>query len=161
MNNEFNFQDFFSPSGAEVNIIPVMTGDPVPQVEEKDLPEEIPILALRNAVIFPGTIFPITIGREKSIRLVDDAQKKNAFIAAIPQAVISVEDPANLQDFNEYGTVCKVMKTFEMPDGTISALLQGYRRVHLDALVETEPYHWDTSPTLRTRRRTCPIQRSR
>ncbi len=142
MNNEFNFQDFFSPSGAEVNIIPVMTGDPVPQVEEKDLPEEIPILALRNAVIFPGTIFPITIGREKSIRLVDDAQKKNAFIAAIPQAVISVEDPANLQDFNEYGTVCKVMKTFEMPDGTISALLQGYRRVHLDALVETEPYHW-------------------
>ena len=142
MNNDFNFQDLFSPSGAEVNIIPVMTGESPLQVDEKDLPDEIPILALRNAVIFPGTIFPITIGREKSIRLVDEAQKNNWFIAAIPQAVISVEDPSTLQDFNEYGTVCKVMKTFEMPDGTISALLQAYRRVHLDALVETEPFHW-------------------
>ena len=142
MNNDFNFQDLFSPAGAEVNIIPVMTGDAPLQVDEKDLPEEIPILALRNAVIFPGTIFPITIGREKSIRLVDEAQKNNWFIAAIPQAVISVEDPSTLQDFNEYGTVCKVMKTFEMPDGTISALLQAYRRVHLDELVETEPFHW-------------------
>ncbi len=155
MNNGFNKFEEFSAPGAEVNIIPVVTGDNHLQVDDKDLPQEIPILALRNAVIFPGTIFPITIGREKSIRLVDDAQKTNNFIAAIPQAVISVEDPTTIQDFNEYGTVCKVMKTFEMPDGTISALLQAFKRLHLDALVETEPYHWgkvtylgDTEPDM-------------
>ena len=142
MNNEFNIQDFLPAQGAEVNIIPVMTGESTLQVDEKDLPAEIPILALRNAVIFPGTIFPITIGREKSIKLIEEVQKHNSFLAAIPQAVISVEDPSTIQDFNEYGTVCKVMKTFEMPDGTISALLQAFKRVHLDALLETEPYHW-------------------
>ena len=65
---------FLPPQGAEVNIIPVMQGEGLPKVDEKDLPDNLPILALRNAVLFPGSIYPITIGREKSIRLISDAE---------------------------------------------------------------------------------------
>jgi len=140
MNKFDNIGDIFSPSGAEVSIIPVMTGEGPLRINEDELPGLIPVLALRNAVLFPGTVFPITIGREKSIKLIEDAVKDNAFIAAIPQSDISVEDPVEA-DFTKYGTVCKVIKTFEMPDDTVSALLQSFKRVRLDSIVETEPYH--------------------
>ena len=63
------FQDFVAPQGAEVSIIPVMQGDGMIQIDQDQLPDSLPILALRNAVLFPGTVYPITIGREKSIRL--------------------------------------------------------------------------------------------
>ena len=64
------------PGGAEVSIIPVMQGDALMKLNESELPDSLPILALRNAVLFPGSVFPITIGREKSIRLIEDAEKK-------------------------------------------------------------------------------------
>ena len=65
--------DIFSPAGAEVSVIPVMQGEGMMKIEEALLPDSLPILALRNAVLFPGTVYPITIGREKSIRLIEDA----------------------------------------------------------------------------------------
>ena len=76
--------DLLSAAGAEVSVIPVMQGDGMPKVELSQLPDSLPRLALRNAVLFPGTVFPITIGREKSIRLIEDAERNNMFIGAVP-----------------------------------------------------------------------------
>ena len=127
------------PEGAEVNIIPVMQGMDMLKVEPADLPEVLPVLALRNAVIFPGMVFPVTIGREKSIRLIRDAERLDSFIGAVPQKDLSVEDPVR-SDLFEYGTVCKIMKVLEMPDGTVTAILQGAVRLRLGELISTEPY---------------------
>jgi len=134
-----DFNEIFAQPGAEVSIIPVMQGEGLPKVDISELPDSLPILALRNAVLFPGSIYPITIGREKSMRLIEDAEKHSLFLGAVPQNDLSVEDP-KIGDLYTHGTVARVMKTLEMPDGTITAILQGIRRFQLDAIVEYEPY---------------------
>ena len=128
-----------APSGAEVSIIPVVQGEMMMKIDEAQLPDALPLLALRNAVLFPGTVYPITIGREKSIRLIEDAENNNGFIGAVPQNDLSVEDPRE-EDLYRYGTVAKIVKTLEMPDGTITAILQGFRRFEIDSVFEYEPY---------------------
>ena len=133
------FNDMMAPSGAEVSIIPVMQGDSMVQVDPAQLPDSLPVLALRNAVLFPGTVYPITIGREKSIRLIEDAERSNSFIGAVPQNDLSVEDP-HKDDLYNYGTVAKIVKTLEMPDGTITAILQGFKRFELEEVFEYNPY---------------------
>lgn len=134
-----NFNEMFSSAGAEVSIIPVLQGDAMMKVEDDQLPDSLPILALRNAVLFPGSVFPITIGRDKSIRLIEDAEKNNSFIGAVPQNDLSVEDPGR-EDLFDYGTVAKVIKTLEMPDGSLTAILQGFRRFELHEVMNYEPY---------------------
>ena len=138
MNTDKN-DDLLFPAGAEVSIIPVMQGEEQLQVNPGDLPDSLPVLALRNAVLFPGMVFPVTIGREKSIRLIKDAEKKDTFIGAVPQKDVSVEDPGE-KDLNEYGTVSKVMKILEMPDGTITAILQGAKRLRIKKILSSDPY---------------------
>ena len=134
------FNDIMSAhGGAEVSVIPVVQAEGMPKVDLEQLPDMIPILALRNAVLFPGTVYPITIGREKSISLIEDAEKGNLFIGAVPQNDLSVEDPGR-EDLYQYGTVAKIIKTLEMPDGTITAILQGYSRMEVLDIVEYEPY---------------------
>ena len=133
------FNDIMSAPGAEVSIIPVVQGEGVSKIDHAQLPDSLPILALRNAVLFPGAVFPITIGREKSIRLIEDAENNNTFIGAVPQNDLSVEDPRK-DDLFGYGTVAKIVKTLEMPDGTITAILQGYSRFEITDIVEYEPY---------------------
>ncbi len=131
--------DIFSAASAEVSIIPVMQGEASMKIDEKQLPDSLPILALRNAVLFPGTVYPITIGREKSIRLIEDAEANNTFIGAVPQNDLAVEDPRE-QDLYKYGTVAKIVKTLEMPDGTITAILQGFMRFEVEQVFEYNPY---------------------
>ncbi|MBR1926914.1 MAG: endopeptidase La [Bacteroidales bacterium] len=131
--------DMMIPSGAEVNIIPVMQGEEQIKVNESDLPGSLPILALRNAVLFPGMVYPVTIGRDKSIALVKDAERGSSFIGAIPQNDISVEDPRD-KDLFEYGTAAKVMKILEMPDGTVTAILHGIKRIRKGQVLSYEPY---------------------
>ena len=140
MNRNDNNNEFFTPGGAEVSIIPVMSGEQPLRFDISEIPGDLPVLALRNAVLFPGTIFPITIGREKSLQLIEDAQKENSFIAAIPQLDVTVEDPVQREELAAFGTVAKIMKTFDMPDGTVSAVLQGIARVRLEELTAIEPY---------------------
>ena len=112
------------PSSVEVNIMPVVGEAASMKVDTAELPPVIPILALRNAVVFPGTVFPVTVGREKSVKLVQDVEAGNGWLAAIPQVDVSVEDPQEV-DLFRFGTVCKLIKTLEMPDGTVTAILQG------------------------------------
>ena len=131
--------EMFSQEGAEVSIIPVMTGEVPVKVDETSLPDTLPLLTLRNAVIFPGAIFPVTIGREKSMKLIQDAHKHNSYIGTVPQNDVSVEDP-KLEDLFPFGTVARIIKTFEMPDGTISAVLQGLKRFEIENIVYEEPY---------------------
>ena len=133
------FGNIMAPSGAEVSIIPVMQGDGMIHIDQDQLPDSLPILALRNAVLFPGTVYPITIGREKSIRLIEDAERSNTFIGAVPQNDLSVEDPRKA-DLYAYGTVAKIVKTLEMPDGTITAILQGFKRFEVEEVFEYNPY---------------------
>ena len=133
------FNEMMAPSGAEVSIIPVVQGEGVMKIDEAQLPDSLPILALRNAVLFPGTVYPITIGREKSIRLIEDAERSNTFIGAVPQNDFSVEDPRK-EDLYPYGTVAKIIKTLEMPDGTITAILQGFKRFEIEEIFDYEPY---------------------
>jgi len=134
-----DYRDIMAPMGAEVSIIPVLPGTEGMKFDEAALPSSLPILALRNAVLFPSTIFPIVIGREKSIKLIQDAQKHDNFIGAVPQIDAGVEEP-RAEDLNRYGTVAKVLKTIEMPDGTITAILQGYRRFELLGITKYNPY---------------------
>ncbi len=136
-------QDIFTTAPeAAVSVIPVAAPESMmDDVKDSDLPESLPILALRNAVLFPGIIYPINIGREKSLKLIRDAEQHNSFIAAIPQTDINVEEPQR-GDLYDYGTVARVVKTLEMPDGTLTAILQGYRRLALDEVSGDDPYLW-------------------
>ena len=132
-------KEYAFPAGAEVSIIPVMQGEGLSKVDESQLPEILPVLALRNAVLFPGAVFPITIGREKSVRLIQDAERDDFYIGAVPQNDVMVEEPQQ-EDLSHWGTVCKILKTIEMPDGTITAILQAFKRLELDAVIGFEPY---------------------
>ena len=134
------FNSMMAAGSTEVNIIPVMSGESPLKIDEETLPGTLPVLALRNAVIFPGTVFPITIGREKSMRLVERVQESGELIGAVPQVNLAEENPLTEADFYACGTVCKVLKTFEMPDGSVTALLQGFKRFRLDRIIETEPF---------------------
>ena len=123
----------------EVNIIPVLQGEALPKVKDSELPDVLPVLALRNAVMFPGTVYPVTIGREKSMRLVRDAEQKGLFIGAVPQKDISVEEPRE-QDLFEYGVVARVIKMLEMPDGSVTAILQSFKRFGREGIIQEDPY---------------------
>ena len=128
-----------APAGVEVNIMPIVGEASQTKVDPASLPPVMPVLALRNAVIFPGTVFPVTIGREKSIKLLSETEDGSGWLAAFPQTDVTVEDP-EAEDLYEYGTVCKLIKTLEMPDGSLTAILQGMQRASIKTVVTTEPY---------------------
>ena len=134
-----NEKYFSAPAGVEVNIMPIVGEASQVKVDPASLPPVLPVLALRNAVIFPGTVFPVTVGREKSIRLVNDVEDGKGWIAAFPQSDVSVEDPG-AEDLCPYGTVCKLLKTLEMPDGSLTVILQGGQRAAIRSITDTEPY---------------------
>ncbi len=139
MNNIEKEKNFFLPGGAEVSIIPVLQGEDQIQVNPADLPDTLPILALRNAVLFPGMVFPVTVGREKSVKLVRDAESGNAFIGAVPQNDVAVEDP-KAGDLFEIGTLARVARVLDMPDGSITVILQGIKRIAVGEVYSYEPY---------------------
>ena len=130
---------FNAPAGVEVNIMPVIGEASALKADLSQLPEVLPVLTLRNAVIFPGTVFPVTVGRDKSIKLVSDLEDGTGWLAAVPQMDISVEDPVE-EDLCRYGTICKLIKTLEMPDGTVTAILQGSALAELGTIVSYDPY---------------------
>ncbi|MBQ2521864.1 MAG: endopeptidase La [Bacteroidales bacterium] len=131
--------DYALPAVAEVNVIPMMQDDGSMKIDEAQLPDILPVLALRNVALFPGSIFPITIGRDKSVKLVKEAEKNEFFIGAIPQYDAAVEDPAEA-DLYRFGTVARVLKTLEMPDGNLTAIVQSLRRIEMVALLGEDPY---------------------
>ena len=126
-------------SPSDISIIPVFQGDFPLNFDESEQSQVIPILALRGSVIFPQAIFPITVGREKSVKLIQDAEKHNLLIGAVPQIDINVEDPDE-NDLYRYGTLVKIIKTIPLPDGNFTAILQGLKRFRLDDVIDYYPY---------------------
>ena len=125
--------------GGEVNILPVMNIEGSSNLDEIDLPQTLPILALRNAVIFPGTILPITVSREKSLKLVKALYKSTKIIGTVTQIDIKVEEPKK-EDLYNIGTSAKILKIIEMPDGGVTVILQGIKRFRLKEVIAYEPY---------------------
>ena len=123
----------------ETEYLPLLTPEEEKRMSEEDIPEEVPIMTLRNAVLFPGVVIPITVGRDKSIRLIKEAYKRQQAIGVVAQKDAAVEDP-NQNDLHEIGTIAMVMKTLQMPDGNTTVIIQGKRRFKLQEVTQTEPY---------------------
>lgn len=121
------------------NILPIVNVEGSSNVEDVEVPGTLPILTMRDAVLFPGTILPITIGRNKSLKLIKTLYKSTKIIGAFTQRDVKVEDPG-LEDLYNVGTAAKIIKIIELPDGTLSALLQGINRISLKEVLTTDPY---------------------
>ena len=140
MNNNDILQKIFGGSGSEVNIIPVMNlENPGGDLREADLPSVLPILPLRNAILFPNTVIPVTVGRPKSIQLINDVFRAGKLLGAVTQLDAKVEDPTP-EDIYGIGTLGRIVKTIEMPDNTITAIIQGVRRFNIRQITITAPY---------------------
>src|SRR5215217_5761693 len=107
--------------------------------EKIDIPSELSLLPLRNTVLFPGVVLPITVGRDKSIKAVTDAYKTHKLIGVVAQKDSTVEDPV-AKDLEEIGTVAKIVKQIKMPDGGTTIIIQGKSRFCIDSLIAEEPY---------------------
>ena len=103
------------------------------------IPSELPLLPLRNTVLFPGVVLPITVGRDKSIKAVNDAYKADKLIGVIAQKDSNVEDPT-ISDLEDIGTVAKIIKMIKMPDGGTTVIIQGKRRFKVTSILSEEPY---------------------
>ena len=107
--------------------------------DKKDVPSEISLLPLRNTVLFPGVVLPITVGRDKSIKAVNDAYKGGKYIGVIAQKDSNVEDPA-VTDLETIGTIAKIVKQIKMPDGGITVIIQGKTRFSIEQVTSEDPY---------------------
>ena len=123
----------------DTEFIPLLTQEDEDQMNEQDVPEVLSILPLRNTVLFPGVVIPITVGRDKSINLIKDAYKGDKIIGVVAQRDVSVEDPS-YPELNQVGTVAQVIKMLRMPDGNTTIIIQGKKRFRLDECMQTEPY---------------------
>ena len=124
---------------AEGELIPLMTTEDEEALELEDLPEAVPILPLKNTVLFPGVVIPITVGRDKSIQLIKDANKGDKVIGVVAQKDQSVEDPSVL-DVYTLGTVAQILRVLTMPDGNTTIIIQGKKRFEIEHVLTEEPY---------------------
>ena len=123
----------------EMDFLPII---PLNESEQEDtngieIPTEIALLPLRNTVLFPGVVLPITVGRDKSIKAVTDAYKADKLIGVVAQKDSSVEDP-EIKDLEQVGTVAKIVKQIKMPDGGTTIIIQGKNRINI-CLLYTSP----------------------
>ncbi len=125
----------------EMDFLPII---PLNESEQEDtngieIPTEIALLPLRNTVLFPGVVLPITVGRDKSIKAVTDAYKADKLIGVVAQKDSTVEDP-EVKDLEQVGTVAKIVKQIKMPDGGTTIIIQGKNRINIDSIVTEDPY---------------------
>ena len=119
--------------------LPLFSKQEEDESNKMEIPSELPVLAIKNTVLFPGVIFPITVGRDKSIKLVKEANKKDKIIALVSQRNADEEDPSG-DDLFEVGVLAKIIKLMRMPDGTTTVIIQGKRRIRIGEYTEVEPY---------------------
>ena len=120
-------------------LIPLMTPEDELEISKEELPQTLPILSLRNTVLFPGVVIPITASRDKSIRLIKDANNFNKLIGVVAQKDESIEDP-RLKDIYNIGTVAKIIKVLQMPDGNTTVIIQGKKRFEIERVISETPY---------------------
>jgi ATP-dependent Lon protease len=133
--DNLSLQEFDS----EAELIPLLTPEDEEEMNNEKLPESLAILPLRNTVLFPGVVIPITAGRDKSIKLINDANAAGKDIGVVTQKNEEDEDPAE-NDIHSIGTVAKILRVLKMPDGNITVILQGKKRFEIDTVISQEPY---------------------
>lgn len=134
------FENLFQqPIDEETEFIPLLTSEDEESISSEKLPDVLPILPLRNTVLFPGVVIPITVGRDKSIALIKDAYKDKKIIGVVTQKDEKVEDPQP-SDIYYVGTSAKILKVLKMPDGNTTVILQGRKKFNIKNVISTEPY---------------------
>ncbi len=133
--DNLSLQEFDS----EAELIPLLTPEDEEEMNNEELPESLPILPLRNMVLFPGVVIPITAGRDKSIKLINDANASGKNIGVVAQKNEEDEDPTK-DDIHNVGTVARILRVLKMPDGNITIILQGKKRFEIAEVVSEEPY---------------------
>ena len=123
----------------DTEFIPLLTTEDEELMNAEEVPETLPILPLRNTVLFPGVVIPITVGRDKSIRLIKEAYRSDRIIGVVAQKDVDVEDPS-VNDLNSVGTVAHLIKILTMPDGSTTAIIQGKKRFSFVEMIQSEPY---------------------
>ncbi len=133
----FGLSDFMD---SDSQFIPIV-GDEVDDQDANDtaIPDELPLLPLRNTVLFPGVIVPISIGRDKSMKLIKDIQKNKGYLGAVSQIDYKVDEPSP-GDLYRIGTVARIIKVLEMPDNSTSIIIQGKKRFAWNKIVSEDPY---------------------
>ncbi len=134
-------RDYFGAPEDEMEFLPMISlnDDGSESNDDQAIPEEIPLLPLRNTVLFPGVVIPITVGRDKSIKAVMDAYKTDKLIGVVSQKDSLVEEPV-VSDLVDIGTVAKIIKLIKMPDGGTTVIIQGRKRFKIDEITTEEPY---------------------
>lgn len=123
----------------DAELIPLLTPEDEEQMNKESLPETLPVLPLRNTVLFPGVVIPITAGRDKSINLIKDANNGSKTIGVVSQKDEGVENPGP-EDINTIGTVARILRVLQMPDGNTTVIIQGKKRFKIDAVLTEKPY---------------------
>ena len=132
---------------SEAELIPLLTSEDEEALEKEDLPAEVSLLPLRNTVLFPGVVIPITVGRDKSIQLIKDANKGSKVIGVVAQKDQAVESPG-ANDIYSLGTVAQILRVLKMPDGNTTIIIQGKKRFEIDQITSEEPYLKATTKTV-------------
>lgn len=122
----------------DADLIPLMTPEDEEEINKENVPEVLPILPLRNTVLFPGVVIPITAGRDKSIQLIKEANKGNKIIGVVSQKNESIENPT-INDIHKVGTVARILRMLKMPDGNTTVIIQGKKRFEVDSFIQEEP----------------------
>lgn len=133
--DNLSLQEFDNDS----ELIPLLTPEDEEEMNNEELPEDLPILPLRNTVLFPGVVIPITAGRDKSIKLINDANAGGKVIGVVSQKNEDDEDPSP-EDINKIGTVARILRVLKMPDGNVTVILQGKKRFEIDQVTTELPY---------------------
>ncbi len=133
--------DLFLPDmlDGEGDIIPIISDGDDRDLEDVEVPDVIPVLSLRNTVLFPGVVLPISIGRPRSIQLIKDAYRTDKIVGTVAQKDPDLENPG-FGDLHQVGTIGQIVKLLEMPDGSTTAIIQGRKRMILSELVSDDPY---------------------
>jgi ATP-dependent Lon protease len=136
----FNINNLDSNSiNDDTEFFPLLSSEDEEIMNSEEMPEVLSILPLRNTVLFPGVVIPITVGRDKSIKLIKDAYKGNKIIGVVAQKDANIEDPT-FEDLYKVGTVAYIVKMLQMPDGNTTVIIQGKRKFHLKELIQENPY---------------------
>ena len=133
--DQLNLQEFDSNS----ELIPLLTPEDEEEMNNEELPASLPILPLRNTVLFPGVVIPISAGRDKSIKLINEANAGDKIIGVVAQKNEDIEDPTK-NDIHTIGTVARILRVLKMPDGNITVILQGKKRFEIDEVTTESPY---------------------
>lgn len=135
----FNSIDLRTIIDEDTEFIPLLTNEDEERMNKEEVPDLVPILPLRNTVLFPGVVIPITVGRDKSIKLIKDANNGNKTIGVLAQKDMQEEDP-QVEGLHKVGTIARIMRTFRLPDGNTTVIIQGSKRFELEEMEQTEPY---------------------